>query len=98
MKVAGQDPASIIKKLGSRVKLLHVKDGPATWNDNLPEDNPDPMTAIGKGTQNFKKIFKQLKDDAEWLVVEMDKTSTDVFQVLKESYDFMIQNKFAIPK
>jgi sugar phosphate isomerase/epimerase len=56
------------------------------------------MTAIGKGTQDFKAIFKESKDVAEWLVVEMDKTSTDVFQVLKESYDFMIQNKFAVPK
>ena len=94
VKVAGQDPAKIINKLGKRVKLLHVKDGPAKWNDNLPEDNPDPMTAIGKGTQDFKAIFKESKDVAEWLVVEMDKTSTDVFQVLKESYDFMIQNNF----
>jgi len=98
VKVAGQDPATIINKLGKRVKLLHVKDGPAKWNDNLPEDNPDPMTAIGKGTQDFKAIFKESKDVAEWLVVEMDKTSTDVFQILKESYDFMVQNKFAIPK
>jgi len=93
VKVAGQDPATIINKLGKRVKLLHVKDGPAKWNDNLPEDNPDPMTAIGKGTQDFKAIFKESKHVTEWLVVEMDKTSTDVFQVLKESYDYMIQNK-----
>ncbi len=95
VKVAGQDPASIIHKLGKRVKLLHVKDGPANWNDNLPEDNPDPMTAIGKGVQNFKAIFTESKNSAEWLVVEMDKTSTDVFQVLKESYDYMIENKYA---
>ena len=95
VKVAGQDPASIIHKLGKRVKLLHVKDGPANWNDNLPEDNPDPMTAIGKGVQDFKAIFTESKNVADWLVVEMDKTSTDVFQVLKESYDFMIENKYA---
>ena len=53
------------------------------------------MTVIGKGIQNFKKILNQLKDVAEWLVVEVGKTSTDVIQVLKESYNFMIQNKVA---
>ncbi len=50
------------------------------------------MTVIGKGIQNFNKILNQSKDVAEWLVVEMDKTFTDVFQILKESYDFMVQN------
>ena len=56
VKVAGQDPSAIVKKMGSRAPLLHIKDGPAKWNDNLPKDNPDPMTAVGKGTQNFPAI------------------------------------------
>jgi sugar phosphate isomerase/epimerase len=58
VKVAGQDPAAIVQKLGSRAPLLHIKDGPAKWNDSLPKDNPDPMTAVGKGTQNFPAIVQ----------------------------------------
>jgi sugar phosphate isomerase/epimerase len=95
VKVAGQDPATIVKKLGNRAPLLHIKDGPAKWNDLLPQDNPDPMTAVGKGTQNFPEIVKAADGNTEWMVVEMDKTSGDVFEALKESYDYLINNKLA---
>lgn len=93
VKVAGQDPAVIVKKLGSRAPLLHIKDGPAKWNDLLPQDNPDPMTAVGNGTQNFPEIVKAADGNTEWMVVEMDKTSGDTFEALKESYDYLINNK-----
>jgi hypothetical protein len=29
------------------------------------------------------------------MVVEMDKTASDVFEALKESYDYLVDNKFA---
>jgi sugar phosphate isomerase/epimerase len=90
VKVAGQNPAAIIERLGERVKFLHIKDGPAVYRDNLAEDNPDPMTAVGKGTQNFPAILKAAKH-VEWLVIEMDKTEGDVFEALKESRAYMKQ-------
>jgi sugar phosphate isomerase/epimerase len=93
VKVAGQDPAAIVKRMGSRAKLLHIKDGPAVWNDSLPKDNPEPMTAVGKGTQNFPAIVKAADGNTEWMVVEMDKTATDVFVALKDSYDYLVNNK-----
>ena len=95
VKVAGQDPAAIVKKLGSRAPLLHIKDGPAKWNDLLPQDNPDPMTAVGKGSQNFPEIVKAADGNTEWMVVEMDKTSGDTFEALKDSYDYLINHKLA---
>jgi sugar phosphate isomerase/epimerase len=95
VKVAGQDPAAIVKKLGSRAQLLHIKDGPAKWDDNLPKDVVDPMTAVGKGTQNFPAIVQATDGNTEWMVIEMDKTAGDVFVALKESYDYMINNKLA---
>ncbi|HEX4852335.1 MAG TPA: sugar phosphate isomerase/epimerase, partial [Puia sp.] len=58
VKVAGHDPAKIVGQFGKRAKYLHIKDGPAKWNDSLPADNPDPMVAAGKGTQNFPAIVK----------------------------------------
>ena len=89
VKVAGHDPATIIKKFGDRVKFMHVKDGPAKFNDQLAIDNPDPMTPVGKGTQNFPVIFKAASSKCEYLVIEMDKTAMDVFDALKQSVDFM---------
>jgi len=89
VKVAGQDPAAIVAKFGKRAKLLHIKDGPAKWNDDLPKDNPDPMVAVGKGAQNFPAILKAANGNTEWLVVEMDKTATDVYKAIEESYAYL---------
>lgn len=95
VKVAGHDPAVIIKKFGKRAPLLHIKDGPAVWNDSLADDNPNPMVAIGKGTQNFPAIVKAAGGNTEWMIVEMDKTTTDVFEALQESYNYLVNNGMA---
>ena len=54
------------------------------------------MTPVGKGTQNFPAIIKAANGNPEFLVIEMDKTAIDVFVALKESFDYMINNKLAI--
>jgi len=95
VKVAGHDPAKIVAEFGKRAPLLHIKDGPAKWNDALLQDNPDPMTAVGKGTQNFPAIVKAANGNTEWMIVEMDKTATDVFEAIQDSYDYLVKNKLA---
>jgi sugar phosphate isomerase/epimerase len=95
VKVAGHDPAAIVKRFGKRATLLHMKDGPAIWRESLADDNPDPMVAVGKGTQNFPAIVKAANGNTEWMVVEMDKTDTDVFDALKDSYDYLVKNGMA---
>lgn len=95
VKVAGQDPADIVRKFGKRAPLLHIKDGPAVWHDALADDNPYPMVAVGKGAQNFPAIVKAANGNTEWMIVEMDKTTTDVFEALQESYDYLIKNGMA---
>src|SRR6185295_3251111 len=92
VKVAGQKPPDIVKKFGKRAPLLHIKDGPAKWNDSLPDDNPDPMVEVGKGTQDFPAIVKAANGNTEWMIVEMDKTATDIFQALQDSYDYLTKN------
>ncbi len=89
VKVAGHDPATIIRRLGNRVKFLHIKDGPARWHPNLAADNPDPMTAVGKGTQDMPSILAAAKGNDPWLVLEMDKTEGDVFEKLRESLAYL---------
>jgi sugar phosphate isomerase/epimerase len=95
VKVAGHNPADIVKKFGKRAPLLHIKDGSGIWRDSLADDNPDPMVAVGKGTQNFPAIVKAANGNTEWMIVEMDKTTTDVFEALQESYDYLIKNGLA---
>jgi sugar phosphate isomerase/epimerase len=96
VKVAGQDPAAIITKFGKRAKMLHMKDGPAIWRDTLAEDNPDPMVALGKGTQNFPAIAKAAYGNTKWMVIEMDVVTGDVFEAIKESREYLLKNKFAV--
>jgi len=96
VKVAGQDPATIIEKFGSRAPFLHMKDGPAIWNDSLPKDNPDPMVALGTGTQNFPAIVRAAHDHVKYMIIEMDKVATDVFQAIETSYQYLRSNRFAI--
>jgi sugar phosphate isomerase/epimerase len=95
VKVAGQDPAKIVGRLGKRAPLLHIKDGPARWHDSLPQENPDPMVAVGKGAQKFPAIVKAAKGNTEWMIVEMDKTATDVFVAIQDSYNYLIRNDMA---
>ena len=95
IKVAGHDPATIIKKFGNRAKFLHMKDGPAKWSPALVADKPEPMVALGKGTQNVPAIAKAARGNIEWMVIEMDVVATDVFQAIKDSYDYLVTNKFA---
>jgi sugar phosphate isomerase/epimerase len=97
VKVAGHDPAAIVSQLGQRVRFMHIKDGPARWSEKLAEDNPDPMTPVGKGTQDFPAIIRSAGDHVEWLVVEMDKVSIDVFEALRQSFDYMVSNGLAKP-
>jgi sugar phosphate isomerase/epimerase len=95
VKVAGHDPAKIVGEFGKRAPLLHIKDGPAKWNDSLPMDNPEPMVAVGKGTQNFPAIVNAANGNTEWMIVEMDKTATDVFTAIRESYIYLVKNGLA---
>jgi sugar phosphate isomerase/epimerase len=95
VKVAGQNPAAIIKKFGSRAKMLHMKDGPAVFSQKLLEDKPDPMVPLGRGTQNIPAIAKAARGYIEWMVIEMDVVATDVYQAIKDSYNYLLTNKFA---
>jgi sugar phosphate isomerase/epimerase len=93
VKVAGHDPVEIIQSLKNRIRFLHIKDGPAAWNENLAVDNPDPMTPVGQGTQNIPAIVNAAGDHTEWMVIEMDKTAIDVFDALQQSLEYMSKFK-----
>lgn len=92
VKVAGHVPADIVAKLGARARFLHIKDGPAVYHDNLAADNPDPMTPVGSGTQDFTAIAKAAAGNAQWFVVEMDKVQGDVFAALEQSRAYLTTN------
>ncbi|HEX4932155.1 MAG TPA: sugar phosphate isomerase/epimerase, partial [Gemmatimonadaceae bacterium] len=91
VKVAGHVPAEVLRRLGDRAQMLHIKDGPARWSEKLAEDNPDPMTAVGEGTQDWAAIAAASAGHARYMVVEMDKVVGDPFDALARSRDFMVR-------
>ena len=93
VKVAGQDPATILKKLKKRIRFIHVKDGPAVFNEKLISDNPDPMTPVGQGTLNIPAIVDACSENVQWMVIELDKSTIDIFDALKQSVDYLSKFK-----
>ncbi len=93
VKVAGQDPATILEKLKKRIRLIHIKDGPAVFNEKLISDNPDPMTPVGQGTLNIPSIVNACSENVQWMIIELDKSSIDVFDALKQSREYLSKFK-----
>jgi len=80
-KVGGSDPVEVVSRLGSRARLLHMKDGPA--------DRPkSAMTAAGAGAVDLLGIAAA--SDAAWHIVELDRCETDMFEAVEESYRYLV--------
>jgi len=81
IKVAGQDPAEVTAKMGTRSPLLHIKDGPATKEAD--------MTAVGDGVVDVPAIIEAGKPHTEWLIVELDRCATDMLAAVEKSYLYL---------
>lgn len=78
--VAGVDVPGLLKRLGERVRYLHVKDGPARRGV--------PMTAVGAGTLAIPQILAAAPDTAG-RVVELDDYDGDPFVALGASVSYL---------
>jgi sugar phosphate isomerase/epimerase len=94
VKVAGHDPATIVGSFGKRAPLLHIKDGPAKWTDTIAT-SPEPMVAVGQGTQDFPGIVNAANGNTQWMIVEMDVCASDIFSAIKESHVYLTEKRLA---
>jgi sugar phosphate isomerase/epimerase len=81
-QVGGSDPKDLVTELGSRVGLLHVKDGPA-------DEPPSPMVAVGDGAVDVRGVL-EASPGAQWHIVELDRCATDMFEAVERSYDYLV--------
>jgi sugar phosphate isomerase/epimerase len=88
VKTAGLDPVKVVKELGSRAPLLHLKDGPCVWGE--------PMVALGNGDLEISEIVRAGGTATEWLIVELDRTATDVMEAVEQSYRFLVDKGLAL--
>ena len=78
--VGGQDVPALLRRLGDRVRALHVKDGPVTQDD--------PMTAVGAGRMPVADILAACPS-AEWHIVELDRCATDILTAVSDSITWL---------
>jgi len=86
--VGGQDVPALLRRLGDRVRYLHVKDGPVT--------RQDPMTAVGGGRMPVAEILAACPS-AQWHVVELDRCATDMLTAVGDSLAWLAEHGLAEP-
>lgn len=84
-QVGGVAPTEALRALGSRVELLHVKDGPA----DKPESD---MVAVGQGVMDYTAIIPAAPA-AAWLIVELDRCGTDMMTAVEQSFEYLVTRK-----
>ncbi len=89
VQTGGQDdPARVIANYGSRVPLVHIKDGPCRRGE--------PMTAVGEGVMQWEPIVAACdKANVEWLIVELDQCATDMMEAVEKSRNYLVEQGYA---
>jgi sugar phosphate isomerase/epimerase len=80
---AGRSPVELLNSLGSRARLIHMKDmvaGP------VPRDGP-----VGSGILPWQDIVEAGdRNGAQWFVVEQEEPVNDIFMDAQASRDFLV--------
>jgi sugar phosphate isomerase/epimerase len=85
-KTGGCDPVEVLRELGARVPLMHVKDGSAK--------REDPQTAVGEGILDYTAIIPAAQH-VEYQIVELDHCATDMMQAVEKSYRYLTEKGLA---
>ncbi|MFI6542450.1 sugar phosphate isomerase/epimerase family protein [Streptomyces prunicolor] len=78
-QTAGQVPADVVARLGERVELVHVKDGPAVRGE--------PQVAAGQGSVALADALDAGRDTIRVHIIEADGIAegADIFDLVAES-------------
>jgi sugar phosphate isomerase/epimerase len=84
VQAAGINPATVVRKLGPRAPLLHVKDGPCVRGK--------PQVALGEGAMDIPSILQAGAGFTEWVIVELDQCATDMLAAVEKSCRYLMQH------
>ncbi|MGA7203139.1 MAG: sugar phosphate isomerase/epimerase [Specibacter sp.] len=79
--VGGEDPVELLKRLGDRVRFIHIKDGPLTKVDK-------DQVAVGSGKVPVWDVIAAASA-LEVGVVELDDFSGDIFDAVTDSFTYL---------
>lgn len=85
-QVGGVDAPELLRRLGTRVKLIHAKDGDLTKNNKA-------QTALGQGRMDVPAVAAAVAElgSVHTVVVELDDTSGDIWQAVADSLPYAQQ-------
>ncbi len=91
MTQAGQDPIAMLKKFGSRIQLIHLKDRQAGFpTTQMLGPDAEHITEVGSGTINWKSVIETAQQTGvKHFFVERDNGSTPAFESLRISYNYL---------
>lgn len=78
--VGGVDPVGLLERLGERVQLIHVKDGPGTAE-------PSDQVAVGDGALDIPGILAAAPQARR--VAELDDTRGDIWDAVARSFSYL---------
>jgi sugar phosphate isomerase/epimerase len=82
-EVGGVSPVDLLRRLGERVRFIHVKDGALTHDDQ-------GQVAVGSGKVDILGILAAAPQAQR--VVELDEFNGDVFEALADSFAYLTAN------
>lgn len=85
-QAAGHDPAELVRRLGVRAPLLHLKDGAARL-----AERDEPQMALGEGNVDIEAIVAAGGDHTKYLIVELDSYAGDMMAALDESFRYLAE-------
>lgn len=79
--VGGEDPVELLRRLGDRVRFIHIKDGPLTTEDK-------DQVAVGSGAMPIREVLAA-GSSVETAVVELDDFTGDIFTAVTDSLTYL---------
>ena len=89
---AGEDPVQMLKKHGSRIAMLHLKDRKAGFPASQTlDETAEHFTEIGNGTINWRAILSEAnKNHVQHLFVEQDSCDRPPIDSVRISYQNLL--------
>ena len=87
VQVGGEDAVEVVKKVGARAPLIHLKDG---WLEPRGD-----MAAVGHGVMDVPGIVNATAKTADWYIVEQDRSNNDRLEAVRQSYTYLTGNDLA---
>ena len=87
VQVGGEDAVEVVKQVGARAPLLHLKDG---WLEAKGD-----MASVGQGVMDVPAIVDATAETADWYIVEQDRSNNHRLEAVQDSYTYLTSNGLA---